>query len=159
MTHLPPVSLRAATTNDRRTIWDWRNHFVSRDLYEPDQDITYGQYQDWFDGTLKDGAQTLMIGQIQSFRMALIWCRQPIPDEWTIQLFLKPGYCGRKVLSDVIAHTVEHLRIGHEARKLTARIPNINPAAAYAFEQCGFLCDVLGETINCQLELPVIAQS
>lgn len=153
MTSLPPVSLRAATMNDRRTVWDWRNGFVSRDLYEPDQDITYGQYQDWFDGALEDDTQALMIGHIQSVRIALIWCRQPMPDEWTIQLFLKPGFCGKGVLSDVLARTTEYLRDEREAMRLMGCFANINPATAYAFELCGFECDADGPVVNCHLEI------
>jgi hypothetical protein len=159
MVDRPSVGVRAASVNDRRTVWDWRNNFVCQDLYKPNGNVTFDQFAIWYDRALKSTRQTLLVGHVHSLRMALVWCQEQAGNEWAIDVFLKPGFCGKGVLSNVLAEVAVYLRNKHNAALLKACIPHINPAAAYAFEQCGFECQTIGRTVNCVLKTTLPKQA
>jgi RimJ/RimL family protein N-acetyltransferase len=153
MTALPPLNIRPADFADRRSLWDWRNDPVVADLSDLDDAITYEDFANWFNACLERNDIVFAIAHIQSIRVAFARFNRVDQQNWKLDIYIKPAFCGRTMGPQIIREAVAYLQSGWQVNRISSVVEDINPASAYAFIEAGFDCSNKGAEIECALDL------
>lgn len=119
LTH--PASLRAATLDDARTIWAWRNHPATRAVSRQAAEIPFESHLRWLEGLLDKQQSRLMIARYGDVEFGVIRF-DPLPDSaaehesWEVSLYLAPDFHGLGLGSRLLAGGEQRLLEEHVFR-------------------------------------------
>lgn len=122
---------RAATADDARDVWAWRNDPLTRAMSRNSDEVAWAGHEAWFLRTLADPAVTLLIGEADGEKVGMV--RFDHGPETEVSINVNPacrarGY-GLTLLEQGIAH------VGGE---IFAEIKDENVASRRMFERAGF---------------------
>lgn len=134
-----PVSVRSATSDDARRLWEWANDPDTRANSFNQGPIPWEAHQAWFTRVLDDPDRHLLIGTITEAGAEVPFgmCRfDRQGDELEVSVNLAPSHRGRGLAPALLVVASDQV-----AGPKVARIKDTNIASKIAFERAGYTAD------------------
>lgn len=134
------LELRAATSQDSRDLWRWRNHPLVRKWTFNSDTIPFSHHARWFRKKLADAGSKIYIGQMPVLgKIGQVRFDRGGLKTALININLNPRYMGRGLGSRLIsAATRAYLAEQSEAARVKAEVLSTNAASRKAFLRAGF---------------------
>jgi UDP-2,4-diacetamido-2,4,6-trideoxy-beta-L-altropyranose hydrolase len=135
-----PVTIRAATTDDRQRVYWWRNHPAIRAAAIDASEISWETHDRWFDVVLRDPDRHLLVAEHRDTPIGVI--RYDL-DRTTavaeLSIFLAPGALGLGLGHPVLDAANAWLTTNEpEVRRIRAHVLGSNTRSLKLFESAGF---------------------
>ncbi len=140
MSQQPPISLRPATEDDSRTLWEWANDPVVRTSAFSTEPIPWKNHVQWLQNKLADPQCLIFIAEsyekapLGQIRFDLQQDRNALID-----VTIAPQHRGRSYAVPMIQMGIEHLFKQTDARSADAYVKIENKPSCRTFERAGFM--------------------
>jgi len=125
------VICRAATPDDARDVWEWRNDPLTRAMSRNSDEVAWAGHEAWFLRTLADPATTLLIGEVGGEKVGMV--RFDHGPETEVSINVNPACRGRGYGLALLQAGIA--QVGGE---IFAEIKDDNLASRRMFERAGF---------------------
>ena len=132
------LSVRPATADDARSIWEWRNDPTTRAMSGDVDDIAWEVHTRWFEQALVDSARRLLVVQLEDTAVGMVRFDDIDDGTWRISVNLAPAARGRGHGTAALVRACDWLATHDRPRAVTADIRTGNVASVRAFEAAGF---------------------
>jgi len=134
----PKVSLRPATLEDMRMVYEWRNHSSVRAVSRNTSSIEWVQHRTWFESVLNDSERFLFVAMHNEHPVGVL--RFDLnKDEAEISLYLAPDQHGHGYGAAIVESGEAWLRNHHgEICEVVAEVMQDNVASQKLFDSCGY---------------------
>lgn len=134
----PPISVRSATRDDARVLYDWRNDEVTRAHSRASEPLEWSAHVSWLDRTLSDPERRLLVVESEGRPVASTrWDRCSATD-WEASITMAPEQRGRGLAGAVLAASEQALIVDAPSR-LLATVHTTNTASSKLFRRAGYL--------------------
>lgn len=135
----PAVTLRAATQNDRKDIWHWRNCPQARKNSFNSKPVLWREHKKWFDSKFRSRKVKIYIAEQGTRKVGVIRFEGKRKLS-TVSINLNPAFFGRGLGSKIIKiGTIKFLSERLGIAKVMAEIISDNMASQKAFEKAGYV--------------------
>jgi L-amino acid N-acyltransferase YncA len=124
------VSLRRATPDDARRIWEWRNEPTARQASRQPEAISWEDHAAWFVSAL--AARIMLIGEHEGRAIGMVRL-DPFDGGWRTSINLAPEARGQGLGRPLLAAALTHA-----PGPFVAEIRHGNAASERIFQDCGF---------------------
>ncbi len=134
------IVIAAATRDDSRDIWTWRNDPLTRTMSVATEEVGWLEHTAWYEGSLTDRDRYLYIGRVESDEKVGM-CRFDVDTSTAttaVSINLNPAMRGRKLSRQLLAAAISAFWNVRRMR-LIAIIKRKNTASMRCFSGCGFL--------------------
>jgi UDP-2,4-diacetamido-2,4,6-trideoxy-beta-L-altropyranose hydrolase len=134
-----PIVVRVAEAADCDTVWEWRNHSLTRKFAKDPSEIALDAHREWFAAVLGDIDRRLLVGEDDRGKIGIV--RYDVTgDTATISVFVDPHRHGQGIGSRLIGAADAWILARHPAiRKVIAEIHSENKASVRAFARAGYV--------------------
>jgi RimJ/RimL family protein N-acetyltransferase len=133
------VSLRPATPDDCRRVWDWRNDASTRAVAFNADVIPYEQHRRWFETRLTD-PDLLFLIIVDGTGEPVGYVRCAVHEgAGEVSIALAPQCRGRGYGTEALREAAARFFAEWPLQRLTARVLSTNVASLRAFEHAGFV--------------------
>jgi UDP-2,4-diacetamido-2,4,6-trideoxy-beta-L-altropyranose hydrolase len=133
------ITLKPATTNDARLLWEWANDPSVRMLSFSSNSIPWDNHVRWLDEKLRDPACSLLIAELPN-NQAIGQVRFDFPESETIiSISLGAEFRGMGFAGSIIQLGCQRIFSERSIDCITAYIKPENSASIKAFENSGFI--------------------
>ena len=144
----PLVTLRRATRDDSRRVWEWRNDPVARRASLTSAEIAYEEHARWFFQKLRDPKVRLFIATDHHGK-GLGYVRFELSgQEAEMSVGIDPQRRGQGVGTAAITRGSEQLLATEPIQRIVARVRRDNPASIAVFERAGFVRRAARQTVR-----------
>ena len=128
------LSLRPATLDDARRLWNWRNDLDTRMNSVTQQKVPWESHLTWLNTSLRNPSRILLIAEERGVPVGTVrYDLRQKPSDWELSWTVAPEARGQGVGTRLVA---EALR-AHSGQRLWARIKSENRASIAIAEKVG----------------------
>jgi RimJ/RimL family protein N-acetyltransferase len=132
------VTLRRATLDDARFVWEVNNHPSVRMQSVSTSPIPWETHQDWFARKVADHDTSFYIASCEGASIGVV--RFDFRDnDATISIAVSPPFRGKGLGSKIIANSTDELARGHPGARAIAWVRADNVASLRAFARAGYV--------------------
>ena len=129
---------------DRDALWDWYCEPLRQIAFGTKCSITYDRHCSWLRKVMKDQDSFLTIGLLDNLRICAVRFDQGSETDHEVSVYLKPNYCGRGYLPEILQESAKYLSEMKPVRKLRATLNRRNPAVVQGFLTAGYSIEQSG---------------
>ncbi len=133
----PRFTLRPATAEDCRDVYEWRNAPENRRHSHSAEIIEYATHKAWFDRVLEDPDRMLLIATLDDRSVAVVRFDMEGRSA-VISIYLVPGSHGQGWGAGVIRQASEWLAAQSGVTQILAEVRHENHASAAVFREAGY---------------------
>lgn len=135
------VSVRAASLDDARRLWEWRNDPVTRQMSLNHDRVAFADHLRWYESSLASPHRVILVAEIEERPVGM--CRFDIdegqPGRAEVSINIAPTERGCGIGGSVLDASLVALRARHpEVTTITATIRDENSASIRLFLRSGF---------------------
>lgn len=136
-----PIALRPAVAGDCDSIWEWRNHALTRRFAKDPSEIPLEAHREWFAAVLGDTNRHLLVAEDGSGKVGVV--RYDVAgDTASISVFVDPQRHGQGLGSRLIDAGDVWIHANHASvRKVIAEVNSDNLASVGAFSRAGYVTE------------------
>jgi RimJ/RimL family protein N-acetyltransferase len=135
-----PVSLREATLDDARLIFEWRNLPEMIPLSKTQRRVDWAEHWQWFQNVVTSKDHLLLIVLLQQNPIGQIRFDRLSGRVWEVSILVVPQYTGRGLGVDALKLACEKIyTLG--AEEIVAIVRSDNRRSVRAFQKAGFRLD------------------
>jgi UDP-2,4-diacetamido-2,4,6-trideoxy-beta-L-altropyranose hydrolase len=135
------LTLRAATLEDSRLVWEWRNEPATRLASFNTEPIPLERHLDWFPRQLTRPDSRMFIAETTSHEPVGVVRFDGLAGAPEVSIALAPGHRGKGHGRQVLAEACARIFRETGAPRIVALVRRDNPASASAFTRAGFAHD------------------
>jgi N-acetylneuraminate synthase len=140
----PALTMRRATADDARTIWNWRNDPATRANSMTTRSIPWPEHQAWLMARLADPRTAFyMLEDDGGHTVAQVRYERRTPDVAEVHITVAPEYRGRGLAAAALQATVPQAMADLQVRRVDATVKVGNLPSLRAFERSGFTRDTV----------------
>ena len=134
------LTLKPATMEDCRLVFEWRNHIEVRRHFFDEREIPYAEHEAWFRASLARDDRIILIAHDKDRPVGVIRfdTLKDEPDTAEIDIYVSPHRQGKGLGTRILAEGEEWIRTHKGVRSLVARVKADNPASLRMFRGRGF---------------------
>lgn len=134
----PGLQLRAATLDDSKMLFDWRNHPTIREVSTQSAPIAWEAHKQWFQKVMKDADRLVFIAEQEDQPIGVI--RFDIErNNAEVSLYLSPDLTGRGLgIRLLLQGEQQLLQERPEVDRILATVLEGNEASHNLFRRCGY---------------------
>lgn len=136
--HHQGVVVKEPVLAERRAIWEWRHDPTTKKLNNSLTDVSYATHRKWYESITGSDQSLLLIALAENLRIGLVRFDKTAGDEYQVNVYLKPLYCGKGYTPILLKKGVRYLTSVKKVNRVVANIKNINPSSAIPFKEAGF---------------------
>ena len=138
----PPVTLRPATRDDARNVWDWRRADGAARYFRSSAQTPWDDHKAWFERALQTKTRKLWIAQTSSQTGNtpighLRLDQTETPGTWLVSICMAPDAKGKGLGRASLAALTKSL-IDPEIHTLVGEVHSDNEASHRLFQACGY---------------------
>ncbi|MFD8767549.1 GNAT family N-acetyltransferase [Microbacterium oxydans] len=133
-----PISVRPATRDDVRVLYDWRNDEATRAHSRSSEALEWDSHVSWLDRTLSDPDRRLLVIESEGRPVASTRWDRRSPTDWEASITVAPEQRGRGLAGAVLAASEQALIVDAPSR-LLATVHTTNTASSKLFQRAGYL--------------------
>lgn len=131
------ITVRKATTDDMRIIWEWRNDPVTRAMFRESEPIPWSQHEKWFKSVMADSKRLLLMADANDEPCGIVRFDGVDDGRAEVSVNIAPKYRGFGVGSIALElATKEALARGW--KNVLAMIKPENLTSRKAFSKAGY---------------------
>lgn len=136
------LTIRRASTDDRLTVWLWRNDPDTRAVSAVTRPLPWAEHIRWWDSTCQSDMRRIYIAEIHGEPRAMVRFdlrgdqAQPV---WRVSIMVRPGARAQGFGRISLARSCARLREETGAAAFEALVAPTNPASQRLFSRLGFL--------------------
>lgn len=134
----PSVTLRPAGPEDSRSVWLWRNDFVTRQSSQQSAPIPWADHAAWWKRTRESADRELVIAEVAHAPVAALRFDRFQEGGFEVSINLAPSARHAGLGGRVLAEACKIFRQQHGDVPLFATIHHTNAASRRIFEKLGF---------------------
>lgn len=137
------LTVRGATLDDARTLFDWRNDPQTRALSRSSDELVYDDHVAWLRGSLERDDRVLLIvtgpdgGQVGTVR----WDHEG-HDDWEVSITVAPSARGQGLATPMLLAAEEHLAQTADVRSYLAVVHADNEPSRRLFATADYVADL-----------------
>jgi RimJ/RimL family protein N-acetyltransferase len=135
------LTLRAATIEDSRLVWEWRNEPDTRLASFNTDPIPLERHLDWFPRQLARADSRMFIAETPAHEPVGIVRFDDLAGAPEVSIALAPGHRGKGYGRQVLVEACTRVFRESGAARIVALVRQDNPASAAAFARAGFAHD------------------
>jgi RimJ/RimL family protein N-acetyltransferase len=134
------VTALRANANDSRSIWEWRNDEITKQMSITTDSVTWEAHTSWYERSLTNPNRYLYIGYLND-KEKIGMCRFDV-DSTThtaeVSINLNPQFRNKKLSTKMLAEAIKAFRSETDIA-LTATIKKMNISSIKCFTSIGFV--------------------
>lgn len=143
------LSIRKATREDSKRIWQWRNDPVTCAMSLNSDPVPWDGHAKWYENTLLNPARSIWIGLAPDTQIPIGMVRfdkNEKGDSAEISINMAPDYRGRGLSRPFLESCIREIHRSGTVHTLTATIKPSNTASLSLFQSLGFQGDDASNT-------------
>lgn len=133
------LSLRPATRDDTRMIFEWRNDPWIVERGSSNRTVTWDEHEAWFEKAIGNADIKIFIAEHEAKPVGQVRFERSNADEAVIAVYLLRDHVGQGLGVDAIRHGSAAILNDWPVRRIHARVLNGNAQSVRAFEKAGFV--------------------
>ncbi len=133
------VSIRLATLDDSKLVFDWRNDPVTISTSRTLAGVEWAGHEPWFAKQLSDDITVkCIIGMRDNKPLGVIWFRLNRGNVWETSINIAPEFRGQRLSSAFLLAAMDWLIDKKKDVAFATEVGNTNVASIRLFQSCGF---------------------
>ena len=132
------ITIRPANLSDMSDIWEWRNDWLTRQMFRDGSKVSPEDNEKWFKSAMKDDRRNIFISQSGENKVCMIRFDEFEPGRFDVSINMNPAWRGKRLSKQVLADSIEFLATFKRVDLITAEVKDINIASKKIFAANGF---------------------
>jgi RimJ/RimL family protein N-acetyltransferase len=129
---------RRAGLHDARTIFEWRNHPLIRQMSSQKKSFSFEQHLAWFEGLLRSDDKYLLIGEYEGNAIGVVRFDCDTDKSASISIYLVPERINTGMGFSLLLAAVDWCWANTQVHSINAVVLQGNVASQKVFEYVGF---------------------
>lgn len=133
------ITIREASLDDRREIWEWWNDPTTRKMMYKNDPVSWEEHCLWFSGVLTDESRILCVGEVRHAKIGVVRFDLRGVEIYEVSINLGPDHRGKGYGSKILIAAENYLCSIRSPKKLFAKIKKINVQSQKSFAGAEFV--------------------